>query len=90
MFSLVAFSGQSLYDSLDQGRPNETDSPPGDTLLHKFAKSRFSPVQTLSTDEYRTMLQEKDIRIEAEIAILDDRIGALQRQAEQQEKTSGN
>ena len=42
--------------------------------------SRWSPVKVLSDDEYAIMLEEKLLRVKAEIALVEENITALKRQ----------
>ena len=62
-----------------------------DNILTRIAKSRWSPVEVLTDEQYRKILQEKLLRVDAEIALIDDRIEearqALKSSAE--DKTSG-
>ena len=50
-------------------------------MLERLANSRWSPVKILSDEEYENMLQEKLLRVEAEIAVLDEHIENLRREA---------
>jgi len=42
-----------------------------------LADSRLNPMQKLSDEQYMTMLREKQIRTEADIALLDEQIAEL-------------
>ena len=46
----------------------------------RWLNSRWSPVKALSDDEYTTMLQEKLLRIKAEIALVEESITVLKTQ----------
>ncbi|KAK3692191.1 hypothetical protein B0T22DRAFT_446651 [Podospora appendiculata] len=80
MFSLFGAGGQVVANAL---RPGENDATPwGRILDHKF-----SPMTRLSDREYENMLEEKLLRVEAEIALVDDHINELRavgQRAEQQ------
>lgn len=46
-------------------------------IMEWIANSRLNPMQKLSDDEYKHMLREKQIRAEADIALLDEQISRL-------------
>lgn len=71
MFSLFGAGGQFVANKLDR-RPR-TDSGPNQGFLH----SKWSPVTFLSDQEYEKILEEKLLRVETEIALVDDHIKAL-------------
>jgi hypothetical protein len=91
MFSLFGWAGQHGYDYLDkrnsqglreQARLKATgDNEPQDNLLSRFAKSKWSPMSVLTDEQYEEMLQEKLLKVEAEIAIIDERIEGFRKQA---------
>lgn len=47
--------------------------------MQRMADSKWIPLRALSDQEYRDMLSEKLLGIEAEIALLDDKIEELER-----------
>jgi hypothetical protein len=87
MFSVFGYAGQSIYNVLDarntQEQKEKLQNPNKDekeNLLHRIAKSRWSPMKVLSDEEYENMLQEKLLRIEADIALIDENIEKLKQQ----------
>jgi hypothetical protein len=48
-------------------------------LVQRLAESKWIPLRTLSDEEYRGMLGEKLLSVEAEIALLDDKIAELEK-----------
>ncbi|CAO2655238.1 Nn.00g103020.m01.CDS01 [Neocucurbitaria sp. VM-36] len=95
MFSLFGWAGQHGYNYLDaknsselreqaQLQANGEDTPKA-TLMHKFAKSKWSPMSVLSDEEYIEIMQEKLLKVEAEIAIIDDRIEGFRKKAKERE-----
>ncbi|OCL05636.1 hypothetical protein AOQ84DRAFT_298527, partial [Glonium stellatum] len=93
MFSLFGYAGQSIYNALDarntqeqQEKLQNQNKSEKESLLHRIAKSRWSPMKVLSDEEYENMLQEKLLRIEAEIALIDDNIEKLKQQRDQTPK----
>lgn len=80
VLSGMGYCGQVAYEKLDT-RHTESLTQREDrsnNLLQRIAKSRWVPVQALADEEYRDMLQEKLLRVETEIALIDDRIGEIQ------------
>lgn len=47
--------------------------------MQRMAESKWVPLRTLSDQEYREMLSEKLLSIDAEIALLDDKIQELEK-----------
>ena len=109
MFTLFGWSGQQGYNYLDKRNSQELreqaqlkargDLEPKDNILQKFAKSKWSPMSVLTDEQYEEMLQEKLLNVEAQIAIIDERIEGVKKQAmeaeakrkveEQQEQVQG-
>lgn len=71
MFSLVGATGQAIV--------NSTQGTPGEVKQEKKSifQSSWSPLKKLSDDEYRHMLDEKMLKIDVEIALIDDKIAEL-------------
>lgn len=71
VFSLVGGVGQAVV--------NSTQGTPSDAKKEKkgFFESSWSPLKKLSDNEYRGMLDEKMLKIDAEIALIDDKIAEL-------------
>ncbi|KAH0369414.1 hypothetical protein KCU65_g3282, partial [Aureobasidium melanogenum] len=76
MFSLFGFLGQTVSNSYDK-----TDLPASDepqlNFWQRFASLKWMPVTVLKDGEYEDMLREKQLKLEAEIALVDERIAAL-------------
>ncbi|GKZ34897.1 hypothetical protein AbraIFM66950_005294 [Aspergillus brasiliensis] len=80
---LMGYVGQRSYNAIDTWQmenANTTSKP----FLQRMADSKWIPLKSLSDDEYRGILNEKLLSIEAEIALIDDKIGELEKL-----KTSG-
>jgi hypothetical protein len=96
MFTLFGWSGQHGYNFLDKRNSQELrdqahlraigEDKPKDSLVTKFAKSKWSPMSVLTDEQYEEMLQEKLLKVEAEIAIIDDRIEGVKKMAMEAEK----
>jgi hypothetical protein len=110
MFTLFGWTGQQGYNFLDKRNSQELrehaelkakgEDKPKETLVQKFAKSKWSPMSILTDEQYEEMLQEKLLKVEAEIAIIDERIEGVKKMAleaeaqralrEQQEKVQAS
>lgn len=79
MFSLFGFLGQTATNHYDK-----TDMPvseePQLNFWQRFASLKWMPVTVLKDGEYEDMLRERQLKLEAEIALVDERIEALKAQ----------
>jgi len=100
MFSLFGWAGQHGYNYLDarnsraiqdqaEAKAMGVDKPK-ESLLHKFAKSKWSPMRVLSDEEYEKTIQEKVLYLEAQIAMIDDRIAEHRRRAAESKAQGAN
>ena len=76
MCGILGMLGQGVYNTF-QGVGNEV----GDRVPYpqRLLDSHWVPLKRLSDEDYVEMLNEKTIKIDAEIAIIDDKIAALQK-----------
>ena len=58
-------------------------SPPN--LLQKIASMKYSPIRNVSDAEYEAILQERLLRLDAEIALLDEKIEMVKQEIEKEE-----
>lgn len=58
------------------------------SLMKRIANARWSPMQNLTDEQYVSMLNEKLLTVEVEIAVIDDKISELRR-AESKSKEQG-
>lgn len=86
MFALFGAGGQALYNSADARNLAQVDAPEKD-LKQSWLNSKWSPMKVLSDKEYEEMLREKLLRVNAEIALVDENIEALR--VQNQEIESG-
>jgi hypothetical protein len=86
MFAIFGALGQSIYNTLDAAHTAEIEnaalnlSQPPRSLVHRIADMKWSPMKVLSDDEYKDMLTRKLLKIDAEIAILDEDVARLKRE----------
>lgn len=57
------------------------------SLLQKLAGMKYSPMKVLSDTEYETMLRERLLHVDAEIALLDEKIDMVKQEIEAQKAT---
>jgi hypothetical protein len=91
MFSLFGWLGQHGYNYLDARNSSDLqqqavlkekgEDKPKESFMYKIAKSKWSPMSVLSDEEYVNMMQEKMLRVEADIAVIDDKIEAFRKKA---------
>ena len=80
IFGLFGCLAQTSYNVVDASRRaalSTTDQSPAQSFLQKLASKKWIPVKSLSDEEYESMLQEKLVKLEAEIALIDDGIASL-------------
>lgn len=83
MFSIFGLLGQTIYNSMDAQHTQElqlaaTEGKKADsTFWRRVADSKWGPMKVLSDEEYQNMLREKLLRVNAEIALVDESIERL-------------
>ncbi|KAL3478670.1 hypothetical protein BJX99DRAFT_256318 [Aspergillus californicus] len=78
VFSLLGYVGQISYNAIDRWQLEKANTP-SKPFLERMAQSKWIPLKSLSDDEYRGILGEKVLSIEAEIALIDDKIEELEK-----------
>ena len=53
-------------------------------FLEKIASMKYSPLKYIPDDEYEVMLQERLLRLDAEIALVDEKIEEMKQQLEKE------
>ena len=61
-----------------------SDVEPAEDIVSRIARQSWSPMKVITNDEYAKVLEEKVLKLEVEIAILDDKIAAVRDNARQQ------
>jgi hypothetical protein len=82
MFSLLGAGGQAIVNWRDARAPKAAPKP-GSGFWAKW-----NPIKRLSDEDYVNILEEKLLRVETDIALMDDRIKEL-RESEGQKKEEG-
>jgi len=76
MFAVFGAAGQALYNTAD-ARNSELAEKGEFEKRNSFLNSKWSPMKVLSDSEYENMLREKLLRVNAQIALVDENIQAL-------------
>ena len=76
VFGIFGMLGQGAFESL---QADGADDQSKISYTQRLLESRWVPLKRLSDDDYVGVLNEKSIRIDAEIAIIDEKIAGLQR-----------
>jgi hypothetical protein len=79
MFAVFGAAGQVLYNRAD-ARNSELAENGESEKKNSFLNSKWSPMKVLSDSEYENMLREKLLRVNAQIALVDENIEALRAQ----------
>ncbi|MCJ1391612.1 hypothetical protein MMC18_004476 [Xylographa bjoerkii] len=80
VFSLFGCLGQMSYNTVSSSHRaalSAPDQPPTRSFLQILASKKWIPMKSLSDEEYEGLLQEKLVKVEAELALLDEDIAAL-------------
>ncbi|KAL4889499.1 hypothetical protein BDV59DRAFT_205173 [Aspergillus ambiguus] len=78
VFSLLGYLGQSTYNAIDSWQMEQANTP-SKPIMQRIADSKWIPLRNLSDDEYRGILNEKLLSIEAEMALIDEKIEQLEK-----------
>ena len=79
MFAIFGATGQAIYSSADARRSESAEEGKSENK-NSFLNSKWSPMSVLSDAEYENMLREKLLRVDAQIALVDENIEALRAQ----------
>lgn len=82
MFSLFGLIGQAALNRVLAQRSEATSGARADSsrsghFWRRLAESKWTPFKVLSDEEYEVMLREKLLRVNAELAIIDDKMEKL-------------
>lgn len=67
---------------------HDDNRTPRKSFWQRVADSKYSPMKVLSDKDYEKVLKEKLIRVEAEIALIDEDIAKLKSQATQDQDSN--
>ncbi|KAF4551229.1 Hypothetical protein D9617_14g076860 [Elsinoe fawcettii] len=82
MFSIFGAAGQGVYNALDAANSQKVEEGrKKEGYLQWMAKQKWSPFSILTDAEYEEILKEKILKLDVEIALIDDRMQALRQKA---------
>lgn len=73
VFTVFGAGGQAFVNRVGEWKANK---PEGEGT--GFLSSKWSPLRKMSDEEYENFMSEKMLKVEAEIALIDDKIAELQ------------
>lgn len=79
VFSVLGFLGQSSYNMIDEWQLQRENNAPTKPLGQRIVESRWMPFRVLTDEQYREILDEKLLSVEAEIAMVDEKIDELRK-----------
>ncbi|TQS37860.1 hypothetical protein Golomagni_01652 [Golovinomyces magnicellulatus] len=71
MFALFGVAGQALYNKIEYSRQRSYSE---NSRNLSWMNSRWSPLRAISDEEYEVILQNKIMRVRADIALIDEKI----------------
>lgn len=74
VFGLMGLGGQASYTAFERMAESPAESRP---LLDRLSSSKWWPLKSISDADYERELTEKVISLEAEVAIIDEKIAEL-------------
>ncbi|KAJ4309731.1 hypothetical protein N0V84_011344 [Fusarium piperis] len=77
VWTVLGAGGQMAVNGMSSRQPKAKDE-------NVSWISRWSPLKKLTDEEYTNMMSEKMLRIDADIALIDDRIAELRKQAQEE------
>jgi hypothetical protein len=90
MFAVFGAAGQGIWNYSATRRNMEEEklrAGGGDKgLQNSWLNSRWSPVKVLTDEEYGRLMEERLLRVRADLAILDENLERLRKEAEAQMK----
>lgn len=89
MFAIFGLAGQSIYNRLDDAHTQSvltaaatpaTQNEFSSSFWTRLAGKKYIPMKQLSDAEYESILRERLLAVEAEIALVDEKIEQLKAQ----------
>ena len=99
MFTLFGYLGQAIYDALDARHSKQVASDmqaaaegktkDGKRFWERIAEMKWSPLTAVSDEDYGNMLKEKLLRVEADIALVDEEVERLRGEERRMKEIQG-
>lgn len=75
MFAIFGAAGQAMYNIADARKTEQGDEKKD--IKDSWLNSRWSPMKVLTDEEYKKMMEEKLLKINVELALVDESIEGL-------------
>jgi hypothetical protein len=75
MIGLLGFAGQGGYNMISTSQQSE--SSPRRSIMQRLTESKWVPLKALPDQQYEEMLQQKLLKIDVEISMIDEKVSAL-------------
>jgi hypothetical protein len=87
MFSLAGFAGQWAHNAIQASkvRREGEDAKPNQGFWESMSGKGWSLMKVMSNEEYAERLKNQQLVVDAEIAVLEDKIAALRKQQQEEE-----
>jgi hypothetical protein len=76
IMTIIGAGGQGLVNKVTEIREEARNAKPNEDGP-AWMRSKFSPVKKLTDQEYEDVMEEKKLKLDAEIALIDDKIAEL-------------
>lgn len=75
MIGLIGLAGQTGYNLFSETQRSE--SSPRRSVMQRLTESKWAPLKALSDQQYEEMLQQKLLKIDVELSMIDEKIATL-------------
>jgi hypothetical protein len=75
MIGLIGLAGQSSYNLFSEAQRSE--SGPHRSVMQRLTESEWAPLKALSDQQYEEILQQKLLKIDVELSMIDEKIATL-------------
>jgi hypothetical protein len=75
MIGLIGLAGQTGHNLFSETQRSE--SSPRRSVMQRLTESKWAPLKALSDQQYEEMLQQKLLKIDVELSMIDEKIATL-------------
>lgn len=75
MIGLIGLAGQTGYNLFSETQRSESN--PRRSVMQQLTESKWAPLKALSDQQYEEMLQQKLLKIDVELSMIDEKIATL-------------
>ncbi|KAF3160664.1 hypothetical protein EYR41_009203 [Orbilia oligospora] len=94
-FGIAGVGGQVVLNAIEASTKQDklggssSEAPPREGILSRILNSENSPVRKLSSEEYVSKMRDKQLMVDAEIALIDEEIARLTKKLEEENARKG-